>query len=148
VKTPPLLHAGVLLITLVAFSALSAKAQTREISSFAPLRNRDVLTMVEKKYPATAIITMIKFSPCHFDTFPPILLDLKGRGVPGDVLQAMAEAPYGPSEISSSAEGSDAPIYHYFEQLKQMGLLNAVATGRRIAATRQSRARAARPRRY
>ena len=144
-KRPPLL-AGILAISLLAISALSAQAQNKEVSSYSPLRNRDVLRLVETKHPADAIITIIRFSQCNFDTFPPILLDLQHRGVPGEVLQAMIDAPYGPSmETETRDELGDEPIYHYAEQLKQMGLLNAVATGRRLSA-RQNLIRAARRR--
>jgi hypothetical protein len=144
---PHLLLAGVLFISLVAISALAANAQTREISSFAPLRNEDVLMMVERKHPPEAIITIMKFSQCNFDTFPPVLQDLKNRGVPGEVLQAMVEAPYGPStESKNNDDLAEQPIYHYAEQLKQMGLLTALPTGRRAQSSRrQDRARASRP---
>jgi len=42
------------------------------------------------------IITTILGSECHFDIFPPVLQDLKMRGVPEVVLNAMAIVPYGP----------------------------------------------------
>ncbi|MGI8734312.1 MAG: hypothetical protein ACR2LM_13555 [Pyrinomonadaceae bacterium] len=146
-KRPPLLLAGVLFVTVVAISALSAKAQNKEVSSYSPLRNRDVLTLVETKHPADAIITIIRFSQCNFDTFPPILLDLQHRGVPGEVLQAMIEAPYGPSTESRNNDNRDdlaeQPIYHYIEQLKSF--LAPTTAGRRLP-TRQSRARASRRR--
>jgi hypothetical protein len=57
----------------------------------------------------------------------------------------MAEAPYGPSVQRSSRDDlGEAPIYHYAEQLKQMGYLlpTSAARGR---PTRQ-RARASRSR--
>jgi hypothetical protein len=62
---------------------------------------------------------------------------MKRRGVPEAVLQAMVEAPYGPSVANSSKDDlSESPIYHYAEQLKQMGFLNPVPTGRGLAPIR------------
>jgi hypothetical protein len=145
-----LLLVGVLFVTLIAISALSTNAQTKVISSFVPLRNQDVLTMVQKGHPAAAIITIIRFSQCNFDTFPPILLDLANRGVPGEVLEAMIEAPYGPSTESRNKDDlgdlAQQPIYHYIEQLKQMGFVPPTTSRRRVP-PRQSRVRASQPRR-
>jgi hypothetical protein len=115
-----------------------------------PLSNKDVLTMVQKNVPEEAIIRAITSSPCTFDTFPPVLKDMKRRGVSDAVLQAMIEAPYGPSTVDKGKDdlGEDGqPIYHYADQLRAMGYISPSAVGRASRFSRQSRARASRTRR-
>jgi hypothetical protein len=122
----------------------SAGAQTPE-QDITPLVNKDVLFMVKQKLQTEAIIKAIQLSPCTFDTFPPVLKEMKRRGVPEAVLQAMMEAPYGPSLARSSRDDlAEQPIFHYADQLKQMGFI-APSTSGRFRATR-SRARASRSR--
>ena len=108
-----------------------------------PLSNKDVLTMVQNRVPEDAILQAIKSSPCTFDTFPPVLKDMKRRGVSDAVLQAMVEAPYGPSRQNSAAatadEIGDQPIYHYADQLKAMGYITPSAVGRAGRYSRQNR---------
>jgi len=114
-----------------------------------PLSNKDVLLMVQKHMSEDVIISTIKSSPCTFDTFPPVLKDMKRRGVSEAVLQAMIEAPYGPVANAGSRDelGADDPIYHYADQLKQFGYI-APTTSRRSAFPRQrDRVRASRTRR-
>jgi hypothetical protein len=95
-----------------------------------PLNNKDVLQMVERKMTAETIIQTIKSSPCTFDTFPSVMKELKRRGVPEEVLEAMIDAPYGPAEDKQGTEDlSGEPIYHYTESIKQY--LNPVNTGQR-----------------
>ncbi len=111
-----------------------------------PLGNKDIVLMVEHKVETELIIKAIKSSPCTFDTFPPVLKEMKRQGVPEEVLQAMLEAPYGPSSESKAKDDlGEQPIYHYAEQLKQMGLLMPVISGRGLP-SRQTRARATRSR--
>jgi hypothetical protein len=112
-----------------------------------PLNNRDVIFMVGRKLDNAAIVRIIESSPCTFDTFPPVLREMKRRGVGDAVLQAMVEAPYGPSAERAAADDlGEAPIYHYAEQLKQMGFLIPTKAARGRQPTRQ-RARASRSRR-
>ena len=114
-----------------------------------PLSNKDVLSMVQKNVPEEAIIRAIKASPCTFDTFPPVLKDMKRRGVSDAVLQAMVQAPYGPSAMSKSTDdlrAEDQPIYHYADQLKAMGYISPSTVGRSGRYTRQT-SRASRNRR-
>lgn len=118
------------LILLLPPLTLGREPQTNEVSPFAPMRNRHVLFLVEKKLDSEAIVTIIKSSWCNFDTFPPVMQDLKRRGVPVQVLQAMVEAPYGPPANSKLDNAVDPQIYHYAEQLKQMGLLTWSAVRR------------------
>jgi hypothetical protein len=101
---------GLFLILTPSF--VSAFSGETDVTS---LNNKDVLTMVLNHVPEEAIIRTIKSSPCTFDTFPPVLKDLKRRGVPDSVLQAMVEAPYGPSTQATSTDelsAEDQPIYH------------------------------------
>ena len=88
----------VLLISCVSF----AFAQT----TLNPLTNRDIMTMVRAKLPATLIIEKIKTSPCAFDTFPSVLAEMKYKGVPDEVLMAMVEAPHGGRPTSNVREAS------------------------------------------
>ena len=109
-----------------------------------PLNNKDILLMVEKKLTLEVIVQTIKTSPCTFDTFPSVMKELKRRGVPEEVLEAMIDAPYGPAEEKLSTEQlAGEPIYHYTESIKQY--LAPVNTGRRYE-PRANRARASRNR--
>ena len=113
-----------------------------------PLSNKDVLSMVQRHLSEETIISTIKASPCTFDTFPPVLRDMKRRGVSDAVLQAMIEAPYGPSTKSANRKDDrdDQVIYHYADQLRQMGYI-APTTSRRSQFPRQNvRARNSRTR--
>ena len=51
--------------------------------------------MVQDGVKPGEIIAKIVTSPCHFDIFPPVLRDLKQRGVPDAVLLAMKTVPVG-----------------------------------------------------
>jgi hypothetical protein len=109
-----------LLLTLTPSLANAASEGSADIT---PLSNKDVLSMVQSHLSEDAIIKTIKSSPCTFDVFPPVLKDMKRRGVSDAVLQAMIDAPYGPSVQMASAKDDlgDQPIYHYAEQLKALG---------------------------
>lgn len=134
---------GLLLLTPSFVAALPGE------SDVTPLNNKDVLIMVQNKVPEEAIIRAIKSSPCTFDTFPPVLKDMKRRGVSDAVLQAMVQAPYGPAAVSTSTDdlrAEDQPIYHYADQLKAMGYISPSAVGRANRFPRQS-SRASRIRR-
>ena len=113
-----------------------------------PLSNKDVLVMVQQHLSEEAIINAIKSSPCTFDTFPPVLKDMKRRGVPEAVLQAMIQAPYGPSAQNMGRdELGEQPIYHYADQLRQLGYIMPSTASRSTQFSRQSRTRASRTRR-
>lgn len=114
----------------------------------APLSNKDIVFMVDQKLDSEAIIKTIKSSPCTFDTFPPLLKEMKRRGVPDEVLEAMVEAPYGPSLKSRETRDDlgEEPIYHYADQLKQLGYIAPMSTGRRAPSSRRSRASRSRDR--
>src|SRR6185369_13649429 len=70
------------------------------------LTNREIVQMVKAKVPADEIIAKIKSSRCHFDTTNTILDELESQGVPAEVINAMAEAPYGPPAKPRSSVGT------------------------------------------
>lgn len=119
----------------------SSAAGQSDNSNVAPLNNKDILLMVDRKVEPEAIVRIIKSSACTFDTFPPLLLEMKRRGVPESVLEAMLDAPYGPSAQNNTRDDlGEEPIFHYIEHLKQLGYVNALATGRRATPSRRTRA--------
>ena len=70
------------------------------------LTNREIVQMVKAKVPADEIIAKIKSSRCHFDTTNTILDELESQGVPAEVINAMAEAPYGPPAKAKPTVGT------------------------------------------
>ena len=129
-------------VLITAGASVGAVAHPMDVTS---LDNKDIVLMVERGVGPDLIIKTIKSSPCTFDTFPSVMKELKRRGVPEPVLQAMIDAPYGPpaeAQINKSEE-ADEPIYHYTESIKQY--LTPVNTGRRSNPT-NNRTRAARAR--
>jgi len=137
----PLAIGLVLTLTPSLASAVSTEAD------ITPLSNKDVLSMVQSHLTEDAIIKTIKTSACTFDTFPPVLKDMKRRGVPDAVLQAMIDAPYGPSQQTAAAKDDvgDQPIYHYAEQLKAMGYIIPSKVSPASFRRQSVRARASRP---
>src|SRR5215212_6234671 len=97
-----------LTIALVLFATTSAgtfgqisKSQTR---SPRIVTNRDVLLMAHKGMRSDLIIATILTSSCNFDVFPPVLDDLKRRGVPENVLQVMSVVPSGPPNLPETGD--------------------------------------------
>ncbi|HYK22226.1 MAG TPA: hypothetical protein VEV42_15915 [Pyrinomonadaceae bacterium] len=84
------------LLSTAALLILCASAQAQQEPALQPLRNSDVLRMVQEKMKPELIISRILTSPCNFDVFPPVLRDLKRRGVPDDILMLMKVVPNGP----------------------------------------------------
>jgi hypothetical protein len=68
------------------------------------LTNRDVMRMVHSGMKSDLIVANILTSYCNFDVFPPVLEDLKQRGVPEDVLQVMAVVPNGPPNLPEAGQ--------------------------------------------
>jgi hypothetical protein len=132
---------------LLLLSPSLANAMSGE-TDITPLSNKDVLLMVQQHLSEEAIIKAIRTSPCTFDTFPPVLKDMKRRGVSDAVLQAMLEAPYGPASQNMRADDlGEQPIYHYADQLRQMGyIVPSTASRSNTYSSRQNRTRAARRR--
>jgi hypothetical protein len=73
-----------------------AQAESSPATPIPVLHNSDVLRMHNDGIKAGVIISKIVKSDCNFDIFPPVLRDLKRRGVPDTVLMAMSMVPYGP----------------------------------------------------
>ena len=71
------------------------------------LRNGDVLRMHKAGMKPGEIIGKIVTSQCNFDTFPPVLRELKMKGLPDTVIMAMVMVPYGPP--ASARETIPAP---------------------------------------
>ena len=140
----PFLPVAMGLLLLLTPSLANAMSGETDIT---PLSNKDVLVMVQQRLSEEAIIKAITSSPCTFDTFPPVLKDMKRRGVPDAVLQAMIQAPYGPAAQNVRAdELGEQPIYHYADQLRQLGYI-APSTAARSSSFRANRTRAERRRR-
>ncbi|HET6979077.1 MAG TPA: hypothetical protein VFI24_22275 [Pyrinomonadaceae bacterium] len=74
------------------------------------LRNRDVLQMVRTGMKSELIIANILTSSCNFDIFPPVLDDLKRRGVPENVLQVMSVVPNGPPNLPEAGKGDNSLV--------------------------------------
>lgn len=68
------------------------------------LRNRDILQMVRNGIQSHLIIANIMTSHCNFDVFPPVLEDLKRRGVPENVLHFMSVVPNGPPNLPDAGQ--------------------------------------------
>ena len=84
------------LVALALAGAVSlARAQPQQLP-WEALTNRQIVHLVKSKVPTEEIIAKIKNSRCHFDTTLTILEELENQGVPAEVINAMAEAPYGP----------------------------------------------------
>ena len=88
-----------LLITLVV-PIMCGVVQAQTELSPKLLRNGDVIRMVEDQVQPKQIIAIILTSPCNFDVFPPVLRDLRRRGVPEDVLMVMKLVPNGPPGLA------------------------------------------------
>jgi hypothetical protein len=73
------------------------------------MRNSDVIRMVEDRVNPGVIIANILTSHCNFDIFPPVLRDLKRRGVPDTVIVAMKMAPTGPPAIREVEPNAPVP---------------------------------------
>ena len=74
------------------------------------LKNRDVLQMVRSGMKSHLIISNILTSTCNFDVFPPVLEDLKRRGVPENVLHFMSVVPYGPPDLPEAGTNTEPPL--------------------------------------
>jgi hypothetical protein len=90
------LAAVLFLIAPVETFAQPPTPQTRSVTI---LRNRDVLLMLRRGMKPDLVIATILTSSCNFDVFPPVLDDLKRRGVPDNVLQVMSVVPNGPPNM-------------------------------------------------
>lgn len=89
-----------LFLLLTNCSVALGQNHTPALTQVSALKNNDVLRMLERGEKPAQIISKILTSHCNFDVFPPVLADLKRRGVPDTVLVAMKMAPYGPPALA------------------------------------------------
>src|SRR5215217_1710775 len=96
----------VALLVLTSSPELFAQATKTAQVSTRILTNRDILQMVRSGMQSHLIIANIMTSKCNFDVFPPVLLDLKRRGVPENVLHFMSVVPNGPPNLPEAGQPS------------------------------------------
>jgi hypothetical protein len=89
-------------VLLASCAPLCAQSDVSRISA-TPLRNGDVLRLHQAGVKPGEIISRIVTSHCNFDTFPPVLRELKMKGLPDTVIMAMVMVPYGPPTSSREA---------------------------------------------
>ena len=128
----------VLLVMLAPMTASAQQGSTNVAWDVTPLSNKDILTMVDRHVSESEIVVAINSSPCVFDTFPPVLEDLKRRGVTEPVLKAMLNAPYGPSGKTQNEELDEQAIYHFADQLRQRNILSSTPGVRGADNTRRA----------
>ena len=97
-----------LLLLLVSIK-VCAQAVTPSDAPVRVMRNSDVIRMVEDAVKPDVIIANILTSHCNFDIFPPVLRDLRMRGVPETVIVAMKIAPNGPPALKDVEPPSARP---------------------------------------
>lgn len=114
--TPAALIAALCLLSLFTVAARAQDGGDEAVS----IENRHILLMVKAKIAPEVIIEKIRASPCNFDTFPPVLAELKSKGVPNSVLLAMVKAPHGPSAAEQDVK-SDVVLHPVAEVVKYSG---------------------------
>jgi len=99
-------HWLIIAVVLLLTTSAGTSGQTSKIQphSMRILTNRDVLSMVHKGMRSDLVIATILTSSCNFDVFPPVLDDLKRRGVPENVLQVMSVVPNGPPNLPEAGQ--------------------------------------------
>jgi hypothetical protein len=95
-----------LILFLTTFAETFGQAPKTQTRSVRILTNRDVLSMVHRGMKSDLIIATILSSSCNFDIFPPVLDDLKRRGVPENVLQVMSVVPNGPPNLPETGQAN------------------------------------------
>ena len=114
-------------LTIAAFLLLTNSVETfaqtpkTQPGTVRLLRNRDILQMVKGGMKSHVIIATIMTSHCAFDIFPPVLEDLKRRGVPENVLHFMSVVPNGPPNLPETDQPSTDSL------LKTVKLLQGTA---------------------
>ena len=83
-------------LLLLASSSALAQSEGPPTPAIPVLHNSDVIRMYTQGLKPGVIISKIVSSNCNFDVFPPVLRDLRRRGIPDTVLMAMTMVPYGP----------------------------------------------------
>jgi hypothetical protein len=105
-------HWLIIALVLVLTTSAETFGQVPKTQTRSPriMTNRDVLLMMHKGMKSDLIIAIILTSPCNFDVFPPVLDDLKRRGVPENVLQVMSVVPNGPPNLPETGQQIPSPI--------------------------------------
>jgi hypothetical protein len=96
-------------VLLLASTSVFAQTETVFQPTATLLHNNDVLRMVSTGMKPGEIIAKIVTSNCAFDIFPPVMRDLKRRGVPDTVLMAMRMVPYGPPAMAVAPKAAVPP---------------------------------------
>src|SRR5215207_857212 len=107
-------------LALCAICAGPLPARAQDEGGAIVLENKHVLVMVAARVSPEVILAKIRTSPCNFDTFPPVLAELKSKGVPDSILLAMVRAPHGPSGAEQDAKG-DVTLHPVSEVIKYSG---------------------------
>ena len=120
-----------LIIATLAIAGSTVQAQT-EPPSPTLLRNNDVILMVEDRVKPEVIVRKILTSSCNFDVFPPVLRDLRRRGVPEKVINAMVAAPNGPPSLADVDNKVPAvpPVKIPEGTIIEVETLNATSSGK------------------
>jgi hypothetical protein len=102
----------VLAAFLLPITSLETFAQAPKIQpdTTRMLTNRDILQMSRSGMKSHLIISTILTSACNFDIFPPVLEDLKRRGVPENVLHFMSVVPNGPPNLPEANSSEEPPL--------------------------------------
>ena len=111
-RTKPWLKITFVFLVFANCSVALAQDQTPDPTQIRLLTNNDVLRMLEEGIKPGPLIVKILTSHCNFDVFPPVLRDLKRRGVPDTVLVAMKAAQNGPpvlADVDSKVSQLSAP---------------------------------------
>jgi hypothetical protein len=124
------------LITMCVISMCPPSARAQGEGGAIVLENRHVLVMVAAKVAPEVILEKIRSSPCNFDTFPPVLAELKSKGVPDSILLAMVRAPHGPSGAEQDARG-EVNLHPVTEVIKYSGNYSKVGEGVQPFSTRR-----------
>ena len=97
-------------VLLLASSLAFAQAEAPPPSPIPILHNSDVLRMHRDGIKPGLIIARILTSPCNFDVFPPVIRELRMRGVTDTVLMAMLMVPYGPPAVPVAVTKSETAL--------------------------------------
>jgi putative metalloprotease len=102
------LHLVLAVLVLLAFVGAISTTRAQGQLPWEALTNSDIMEMVRAKISPEAIIQKIQTSRCHFDTTSTVIQELKYKGVPPEVLRAMADAPYGAVITAKESQTSQA----------------------------------------
>ena len=130
-RTKHWLEITFLFLLFITCSAALGQDQTPASTQPRLLTNNDVLRMLEEGVKPGPLIIKIFTSSCNFDVFPPVLRDLKRRGVPETVLVAMKAAPNGPpalAEVDAKVSQLAAPAQIPASTMIELQTVRAVSS--------------------